>query len=566
MAWQGILTGAGKFFGGASKVAAGATKTVAREGVRAGLVRGTRGKQRRRDRIQQGLFGKGEGEGGGMLRGGPLAIGSSSSIGSAIPTSQESIGQVPTGTGIIGILQSIRSTLVQILEVEKQERDRIQESILDFARDKEQAKRTAEQQSQETKKKSKGGIGKRIGGAVKAPAANIFGAFSELLKIGALDWLGNPENKEAIEGLIKFFKDLAEVMRWLNKHILGPIAKLGVALILTTVEGLGKVFDVLGNLFDGTIFEDPKKFFGSILEIPRWLLVDVLPRLVGALTEVLTLGIVDSGEEFVRGLIDAIISWFEGVGEVAKNIAEQPIKTDETNREALSDEKISPSTSDNTAGENEALLQGSRPKDTSLTSDYDANKIKDIHNDPLGLRQDPTGLGGMKKFNKGGIVKGYNKGGEVKRYNKGGIVKGYNKGGKVKGYKEGGQVDNVPAWLTIGEFVMTNETVDLFGAETFAWMNYLGRNFSTNATINNAVVNNNLINKLNTSSESGKALSQVQRESNMLESSSVVGNSTQTIGVGSNVVNSTSSAASTSGIGENYPSFGKTGTTYRTII
>ena len=130
------------------------------EGVRAGLIRGTRGKQRRRDRIQRGLFGKGEG--GGMFAGGPLALRSSSSIGSAIPTSQESIGSIPTGTGIIGILESIRSTLAQILEVERQERDRIQESILDFARDKEQSQRTAEQQAQEAKK-SKGGIGGLVG-------------------------------------------------------------------------------------------------------------------------------------------------------------------------------------------------------------------------------------------------------------------------------------------------------------------------------------------------------------------------------------------------------------------
>ena len=77
---------------------------------------------------------------------------------------------------------------------------------------------------------------------------------------------------------------------------------------------------------------------------------------------------------------------------------------------------------------------------------------------------------------------------------------------------------------------------------------------------------NTLINKLSDSSETGKALSQVQRESNILESSSIIGSSTQTIGVGSNTVNTSSAVVTTADIGNNYPSFGKTGTTYRTII
>ena len=519
-----FLTGAGKILGGATKAAAGATKVVAREGVRAGLIRGTRGRQRRRDRIQQGLFGKGEG--GGMIGGGPLAIGSSSSIGSAIPTSQESIGQVPTGTGIIGILESIRSTLTQILEVERQERDRIQESILNSVRDKEQAKRTAEQQAQEAKKSKGGGIAGRVGGALKAPASSMFGALGDLVKIGAMDWLSDPANAKAIEGMIKFFKDLVGALQWLNTHLLGPIFNLGVAVLLTTVEGLGKVFDVLGNIFDGTIFSDPEKFFGDLLEIPRWLIADVIPRILGALVEVLTFGMIKNGEQFIHGIFDAIKDGALGL--------QQPvIEADETKREALSDETISPSTSGNSAGENEELVQGSRPKD--------AGGPGSLNN--LGSKYtNPTAIPGDYDYNKGFK---------------------FNKGGKVKGYNKGGGVDTIPAMLTLGEYVMSKPAVDFWGTGTLAAMNSLS---STNSTINNSVVNNTLINKLSDSSETGKALSQVQRESNILESSSIIGSSTQTIGVGSNTVNTSSAVVTTADIGNNYPSFGKTGTTYRTII
>ena len=520
---------AAAFLTGTKALLGGATKAVAREGVRAGLIRGARGKQRRRDRIQQGLFGKGEG-GGFFGGGGPLALRSSSSIGSAIPTSQESIGQIPTGTGVLGILQAIRSTLAQILEVEKQQRDRIQESILDFARDKEQSKRTAEQQAQEAKK-SKGGIGGRVGRVMKAPVSNMFGAFGDLLKLGALDWLSNPANEEAIEGMVKFFKDLIGAIKWLSKHFLAPIFKLGVAVILATVEGLGKVFDVLGNIFDGTIFSDPEKFFGSLLEIPRWLIMDVMPSLIGAVVEVLTLGMVTSGKEFVEGILEAVIAWGGLAGDAITARTDAVNETDDITREAIN---TSESTKDLSAGDTEVLVEQGRTKDAGGPGSFNNLGSKFVN---------PTAIPGDYDYNKGSK---------------------FNKGGEVKGYNKGGQVDNVPAWLTMGEYVIPKPAVDFWGAGTFAAMSSLGRGSSTNATINNAVVNETLIGN---STESGKALSQVQRESNILESSSsTVGTSTQTIGVGSNTVNNASSVASTSSIGENYPSFGKTGTTYRTII
>ena len=91
----------------------GGAKFAATQGVQARLIRGARrGIKKSRDRIQQGLFGKGEG--GGMIGGGPLAIGSSSSIGSAIPTSQESIGQVPTGTGTVSYTHLTLPTICSV--------------------------------------------------------------------------------------------------------------------------------------------------------------------------------------------------------------------------------------------------------------------------------------------------------------------------------------------------------------------------------------------------------------------------------------------------------------------
>ena len=125
MAWTALLGGLGKAVAGGTKAAAkGAVRGV--RGVRAGVARGRRAKGRRRDRIQEKMFG-----GGGQQGGGALAVRPSSAIVPfrLAPTSQESVGPAPTGGGILGILDAIRGTLSQILEVEKQQRDNLQQSI-----------------------------------------------------------------------------------------------------------------------------------------------------------------------------------------------------------------------------------------------------------------------------------------------------------------------------------------------------------------------------------------------------------------------------------------------------
>ena len=148
MAWTAVLSGLGKAVAGGAKAAAveAGRSSVGR------MVRGRRGKVRkRRDRIQERMFGGGGQEGGG---GGALAVRPSNAIVPfrLAPKSQESVGPAPTGGGILGILDAIRGTLSQILEVEKQHRDNLQQSILNAAKDKEQSQRTSEQQAQEAKK------------------------------------------------------------------------------------------------------------------------------------------------------------------------------------------------------------------------------------------------------------------------------------------------------------------------------------------------------------------------------------------------------------------------------
>ena len=195
----------GAVLGGLGKaVAGGAVKGA----VRSGMARGRRGKQRRRDRIQERMFGGGGQEGGG---GGSLAVRPSSAIVPfrLAPKSQESVGPAPTGGGILGILDAIRGTLSQILEVEKQHRDNLQQSILNAAKDKEQSQRTAEQQAQEARKPTR--KRDRVGATLKNLAAGPLSWVMDFVKLGILNWIGDPRNKEAVQNIVKFFQGMVKV-------------------------------------------------------------------------------------------------------------------------------------------------------------------------------------------------------------------------------------------------------------------------------------------------------------------------------------------------------------------
>ena len=144
MAWTALLSIGSKVATGVSTAASVAGKAKSTVG-RVGKAMGRR-KKARRDRIQERMFGGGDQQ----QKGGAIVKAQSRAITkfNLPPKSQESVGPVPTGGGILGILDAINGTLSQILEVEKQQRDNLQQSILNTAKDKEQAQRTAEQQKQ----------------------------------------------------------------------------------------------------------------------------------------------------------------------------------------------------------------------------------------------------------------------------------------------------------------------------------------------------------------------------------------------------------------------------------
>ena len=295
-----------------TKVAAGAKVAAAEVGRSsvARMVRGRRGKVRkRRDRIQERMFGGGDQEGGG---GGALAVRPSSAIVPfrLAPTSQESVGPAPTGGGILGILDAIRGTLSQILEVEKQHRDNLQQSILNAAKDKEQSQRTAEQQAQEAKKPTR--KRDRVGATLKNLAAGPLSWLMDFVKLGILNWFGDPKNKEAVQNIVKFFQGMVKVLQWTWKWIVKPLFKFASIITLPLLKVWGAFFTFLGNLFTGKLFSDPKEFFRSLLDIP-WKLIRMVPDIIGGFVKWLFPALWNSGAQIVGGIISAIKNLFGGI-------------------------------------------------------------------------------------------------------------------------------------------------------------------------------------------------------------------------------------------------------------
>ena len=208
-----------------------------------------------------------------------------------------------------------------------------------------------------------------------------------------ISWWGDPKNKSKVKSIINFVKDW-----W-------PALTAAVLLFGTSFGGI-----VSGLIVSMTTVWIPKMLMAIVTMMKNpWVAAAVLGGV----------GIYGIGKML-------------GKDKVVENETERA----NTSRTAL---EQSESTKDLSAGDREALVQGTRLQDAGGPGSL--NNMTNQFTDPLGLRNDP--LGGVK-FNKGGSVTGPS------------------------------GVDKVPARLTAGEFVMSKGAVNRWGAGTFAAMNSFG--------------------------------------------------------------------------------------------
>ena len=253
---------------------------------------------------------------------------------------------------------------------------------------------------------------KKVGQKVIEPFKNIWnkilGFLGTILFGRAVmkiwDWFSKEENIGKIDSIFKFLKDwwpalLAAYLVFgngLTRFALGLIAKLGI----WTAKLMGPVI---------------KGLLAAAMKMGPW-----------GWKAAAVIG---------TGLAVYGVGKMMGKDKVVENETERA----NTSREALENAE---STKDLSAGDREGLVQGTRLEDAGGPGSL--NNMSDQFNDPLGLRQDPTGMGGGMKFSEGGKVPG------------------------------SGNKDTVPAMLTPGEFVMSKGAVSKWGANTLAGMNAAG--------------------------------------------------------------------------------------------
>ena len=356
----------------------------------------------------------------------------------------ESEESAAKGGDIVEIKQGVES-IVDTLQAQYKEQ-------LDAARD---AKKDAEQAKRDKAEKGLEGAqwdgikkaGQKVIKPFKSVWDKIIGFLSTIL-FGRIafklwEWFSDPNNQAKVQSIIKFFKDWWPTL--LTAYLL------------------------FGNAFGRFAV----KMTVAVTRFTVNLLKKMIPKLLASLAKLkaskMLKGGLIAGGILAAGAIGSKI--FGGGGDEETEVPSVTARGDRTDLENQKFDEMSEEKGFNNGG----LVE----------------KYKEV----------------LQKYNEGGVVQKYNDGVFINQYNGGGLVESITKTNKgssfrfpllsggsrrggggssssgdssVKGYKEGGfvsgpgGVDQVPARLTAGEFVMSKGAVDKFGTDTLESMNAAG--------------------------------------------------------------------------------------------
>lgn len=296
---------------GGARAAAGAAmsgvKETARGAVRGAVKSAIGGKKG----IRSGTVTATKGEGavpqaGGGGRGGAIVPFGGSIV--PAPKSESSIVPVAGAkTSILDQLRSINSTLQQILEVERKEKDKLEDTILDFVRRDEKENREEEQANQERKK----GKGRKkqspMVTAAKRAVGGIFdfilGLVGDFIKYKILEWLGDPKNRKNVQRIVEFLQGTVKFLSGLFKHVIIPLGGLVLTPIISTFKIFGSILQSIIDIFTLKWLTNPKEFLDNIINIPKTIL-GAVKDVIGAVLNGLTFGLFGNIEKLVGSIID----------------------------------------------------------------------------------------------------------------------------------------------------------------------------------------------------------------------------------------------------------------------
>ena len=229
------------------------------------------------------------------------------------PKSRQSSSIISTPTSkndsAIEILQQVKSTTDQILEVEvrdlgskKEEVKNTKEQIRDEQKLLEKEKKQEEQDKQEQSKAKKRKKSNPIVSAAKKAVGGLWsflsGLLGDFIKYKILDWISDPKNKEKILGIVKFFQILPGLWTSFKERYIDPWWNFLSKFIGGNFKIFKSFLTVFTDIFTLKFFTDPKEFLNNLLNIPKTLL-EVVPGIIGSLLDAVTGGTIKTIGELV---------------------------------------------------------------------------------------------------------------------------------------------------------------------------------------------------------------------------------------------------------------------------
>jgi len=221
---------------------------------------------------------------------------------------------------VVDHLAKVKEYLEKLLVLENKAYDRLQNRILDTAREEERDAASAEEAKQETgtKKRTKKNENPLVKGA-KKKAQGIFGFLMDLgmkfIGFKILDWISNPENQEKVQGIVEFFQGVISFATTIANAI-GTGWNWTVDTVIAGIEGVKTVvnsikefftfewldldeifaqFDGFISFFTKTVPELVKKIVDYVSQIPK-AFKGIVDKLVGSFLGWLGLAKEDTAE------------------------------------------------------------------------------------------------------------------------------------------------------------------------------------------------------------------------------------------------------------------------------
>lgn len=229
------------------------------------------------------------------------------------------------GSDILSKFDVLIGAFKKLIEIEEENRKKLEDQILNFARSSEKDARSSEQSGQETSKEKsdKNPIiegGKKAFTGIFDFITNLVSAF---IKYKILEWISKPENSKAIQNTIQFFMNVGKLLGFLGKFLLGPIFNIVKELVTGGFKVFGELIEAIVNIFSLKWLTNPLGFIKDLFDIPKSI-ADMATNVIKSVIDFLTFGLVSGAAD----LIGNAIKGFFGIGEEKKETVTENSSTD----------------------------------------------------------------------------------------------------------------------------------------------------------------------------------------------------------------------------------------------